>query len=161
MKCCLIQESLASRFLLKPTPKKPTTRRAKGFLLICKNYLKEVGIYHQSHIYYSKRIRLFRNRVRRLQLKIRAVYDFFRISLTPLMFYVENSLESVCLPDKNLNILVDSSPKVYKIDLIFRISGRIKTPHQPFYRHYRITVSKNMVHHIKPIDSISHSTDTA
>ncbi len=102
-----------------------------------------------DHIYYSKRIRVYRNRILKLGLKISAIYDFFRISLKPLMFYVENSLENVFLPDQKLNFVVNSMPKVYKIDLIFKISGKVKPKHLPMWRHYKITVSKNRIHHIQ------------
>lgn len=109
-----------------------------------------------DYIYYSKRIMVYRNRILKLGLKIRAIYDFFRISMQPLMFYVENNTEEVFLTDRKLNYIVDTMPKVYKIDLVFKISGKVKPKHKAIWRHYQITVSKNRIHHIRAMPTGSN-----
>ena len=107
---------------------------------------------HVHVICYEKTISLRKKKIRRLNLKIKGLYDFFRLNLASLMFYAEESDDMCRIPTHDLTVAWASLPKIYKVDLVLKVSGESKPSMDPHFHHYQMLVSRQGIHSINPID---------
>lgn len=103
-------------------------------------------------ICYQKEITVKHKTLRRLNLKINAVYDFFRLNLSSLIFHADDNDEKCLIPTKRLDVAWTNIPKTYKADLIIKVSGTCKPAIDPSYSHYRIVLSKQGIHSVDPLN---------
>ncbi|SMF25306.1 hypothetical protein [Pseudobacteriovorax antillogorgiicola] len=102
-------------------------------------------------IRYTKQIEVRKKQLLRLNLKARALYDFFRLNLSALMFFAEEGNEQCRIPTHDLKLTWTRLPKIYKADLILRISGKTKASMTPCYRHYLFTLSRHGIHQVEEL----------
>ena len=98
-----------------------------------------------DYICYSKTLRVSPSKLDRFDLKIRGIYDFFRLNLAPMMFFIENSSENVSYVTQDGSIKTEAVPKVYKLDIIFAIKGLPLKKRDTYFQRFRVTLSKQKI----------------
>lgn len=82
---------------------------------------------------------------------MKALYDFFRLNLATLMFYADENEDQCRIPTKDLGVAWTSIPKIYKVDLVMKVSGKSKPKLDAHIEHYQMLVSRQGIHKISPV----------
>ena len=98
-----------------------------------------------EYLGYSKTLQISPRKLDRFNLKIRGLYDFFRLNLAPMMFFIEHSFENLRYVAENGQLRTELVPKVYKLDVVFRINGKPRQNRETTYQAFRITISKQQI----------------
>ena len=119
-----------------------------------KERLQQTVDLKENHLHilcYDKLIKLKKKRIHRLNLKVKALYDFFRLNLATLMFYADENEDQCRIPTKDLGVAWTSIPKIYKVDLVMKVSGKSKPKLDAHIEHYQMLVSRQGIHKISPV----------
>ncbi|NRA66290.1 MAG: hypothetical protein HRU19_17520 [Pseudobacteriovorax sp.] len=106
---------------------------------------------NKSCIVYRRVLTVDSKKIARFHLKLRGIYDFFRINLAPLTFFIETSNEQLSIITRQLEISSEPIPKIYKIDMIIRITGRPHKGRKPLHHHYSVILSKDEILRVQKI----------
>lgn len=107
---------------------------------------------YRRFIYYRKDLKIRSRLVSALNLRVRALYDFFRINLSPLLYYVDAAESESLMLTKDFKLAKTLVPKAYQVDMILKISGKSKPHLEPYYEHFRLTLSKKQIHRVSRLD---------
>jgi hypothetical protein len=112
----------------------------------------------RSIIHYTQRISLREKPIRQLKRKIRAVYSFYRLNIGTLLGPLDRATEPGLVVTQDLHVTQRELPKVYHINLIVKLYGKIPGKTPPIYRWFRIILNKegivrieNQSHKLSPL----------
>lgn len=96
----------------------------------------------RSIILYQQRFSLKEEPIRNLKRKMRAVYSFYRLNISSLLGPLDQPDSPASIPTQDLHITKINLPKVYHVDLIIKITGKVMNQNYPIYRIFRLVVNK-------------------